>query len=103
MFDYEKAITRPPCARFAEGLTHGLLGKPDLALAKSQHESYVKALRSYQKAVAINDKDHETYCLIAKLYAKQGNSARETASYKKAAKLGNKEAQAWMVSKGMAW
>ncbi|MBR6090555.1 MAG: hypothetical protein IKP86_11515 [Anaerolineaceae bacterium] len=46
MFDYEKAITRPPCSRFAEGLTHGLLGKPDTKLAVLQHEKYVSALRS---------------------------------------------------------
>ena len=44
MFDYETAITRPPCARFAEGLTHGKLGKPDVALAVHQHEAYVKTL-----------------------------------------------------------
>lgn len=46
MFDYERAITRPPCAHFAEGLTHGLLGKPDTALAVRQHEQYAAAIRS---------------------------------------------------------
>ena len=64
MFDYEKAITRPPCARFAEGLTHGLLGKPDLALAKSQHESYVKALRRCGAEVIVlpPDDDYPDSC-----------------------------------------
>ena len=46
MFDYERAITRTPCDTFAEGLTHGLLGKPDVKLAQRQHECYVAALRS---------------------------------------------------------
>ena len=46
MFDYERAITRTPCDTFAEGLTHGLLGKPDVKLAQQQHERYVAALRS---------------------------------------------------------
>ena len=46
MFTYERAITRPPCGRFAEGLTHGLLGKPDVELAVRQHEQYVAAIRS---------------------------------------------------------
>ena len=45
MCHYERAITRPPCRKFADGLTHGLLGKPDVDLAARQHESYVKALR----------------------------------------------------------
>ncbi len=42
---YERVITRPPCANFAEGLTHGRLGKPDVNLAVSQHQQYVTALR----------------------------------------------------------
>ena len=46
MFDYERAITRPPCETFANGLTHGLLGKPDVKLAQEQHRQYVAALRS---------------------------------------------------------
>ena len=45
MCHYEKAITRPPCAKFAQGLTHGRLGKPDVDLAIRQHEAYVKSLR----------------------------------------------------------
>src|SRR5574344_1175930 len=77
---------------------------------------YDKATAYHQKAARIdpNDpesykclgkvsKDRGTYCLIAQLYGKQGNSARETSSYKKAAKLGNKEAQRWMVQRVMAW
>ncbi len=43
--EYRSAITRIPCGRFAEGLTHGLLGKPDVALAVEQHAKYVEALR----------------------------------------------------------
>lgn len=45
MFDYDKAITRPPCGNFANGLTHGLLGKPDFDLAVRQHQQYVNTLR----------------------------------------------------------
>lgn len=45
MCHYERAITRPPCAKFADGLTHGKLGKPDVELAVQQHKAYVKALR----------------------------------------------------------
>ncbi|MDY5969729.1 MAG: tetratricopeptide repeat protein [Bacteroidales bacterium] len=64
---------------------------------------FVKATRNYQKAVLNNPRDHETYLLMAKLYAAQGNEGREASSYKKAAKLGNAEAQAWMVKRGKKW
>lgn len=46
MSRYEQVITRPPSRTFANGLTHGLLGKPDVDLAIRQHEGYIEALRS---------------------------------------------------------
>ncbi len=64
---------------------------------------YVKAQRNYQKAVLLNSRDHETQLLIAKMYGAQGNTSREATAYKKAAKLGNPEAQAWMVKRGKTW
>lgn len=45
MCKFEKAITRTPCATFANGLTPGLLGKPDVNLAKEQHKGYISALQ----------------------------------------------------------
>ena len=69
----------------------------------SDKGDYPKALHAYQKAVLINAKDHETYCLMAELYQRQGNAQRELNSYKKAAKLGNKKAQQWLVKKGATW
>ncbi len=64
MCHYEKAITRPPSDTFAEGLTHGLLGKPDVALAKKQHEAYVSALRRCGVSVTVlhPDNDHPDSC-----------------------------------------
>lgn len=59
MSQYEKAITRPPCARFAEGLTHGRLGKPDVSLAVKQHAEYVKALRSCGLEVIVLHPDND--------------------------------------------
>ena len=53
MCHYEEAITRPPCANFADGLTHGLLGKPDVALAVRQHQLYVEALSSCGAKVTV--------------------------------------------------
>ena len=53
MCHYEEAITRQPCSNFADGLTHGLLGKPDVALAVRQHQQYVEALRSCGAEVTV--------------------------------------------------
>ena len=41
---FTHAIVRPPCGRFAEGLTSAGLGPPDLGRALEQHESYCEAL-----------------------------------------------------------
>ncbi len=53
MCHYEEAVTRPPCANFADGLTHGLLGKPDVSLASEQHQRYVEALRACGALVTV--------------------------------------------------
>lgn len=42
--EFTRAIVRPPGATFADGLTTAGLGPPDLALARAQHEAYVRAL-----------------------------------------------------------
>lgn len=59
MFNYEKAITRPPCDNFADGLTHGLLGKPDVKLAVLQHEKYVASIRSCGIEVIVLPPDND--------------------------------------------
>jgi dimethylargininase len=41
---FTKAIVRRPGANFADGLTPGHLGRPDLAKALAQHERYCEAL-----------------------------------------------------------
>jgi dimethylargininase len=48
---FTRAIVRPPCATFADGLTTAGLGAPDLALARAQHEAYVRALEACGLAV----------------------------------------------------
>ena len=42
---YSKAIVRPPCENFADGLTSVDLGVPDLENALAQHRAYCDALR----------------------------------------------------------
>jgi dimethylargininase len=41
---FTRAIVRPPCASFGNGLTAAELGKPDLDLARQQHAGYCAAL-----------------------------------------------------------
>ena len=41
---FRRAIVRPPGPNFADGLTTTDLGKPDVELAKRQHEAYCRAL-----------------------------------------------------------
>jgi dimethylargininase len=41
---FTHAIVRPPSKNFADGLTHGKLGKPDVSLAIEQHARYCEAL-----------------------------------------------------------
>ena len=48
---FTRAIVRPPCATFADGLTTAGLGAPDLPLALAQHEAYVRALEECGLAV----------------------------------------------------
>lgn len=42
----EQAIVRTPSGSFWQGLTPGLLGKADAALAKKQHSAYIAALEA---------------------------------------------------------
>ena len=44
--EFTKAIVRPPCTRFAAGLTSVDLGRPDLERALQQHRAYCDALES---------------------------------------------------------
>jgi dimethylargininase len=43
---FKNAIVRPPCATFADGISSGQHGRPDLAQALAQHEAYCAALES---------------------------------------------------------
>ena len=48
---FTSAITRPPSASYAAGLTTAGLGAPDLALARAQHAAYCAALAELGVAI----------------------------------------------------
>ena len=62
-----------------------------------------KAIRNYQKAVEIDKNDSETYCRIAELYGRQKQPTKERNNYRRAAKLGNVQAQAWCTKNGITY
>lgn len=51
--EFRHGLVRQVSASMARGLTTQALGPPDLALARSQHEAYVRALRSVGVEVAV--------------------------------------------------
>ena len=50
---FQHVIVRTPCQSLIEGITSANLGLPDLALAMSQHEQYIAALRQCGVALTI--------------------------------------------------
>lgn len=50
---FTRAIVRPPCATYPDGLTTAALGAPDLGLALAQHAAYVAALEAFGLAVTV--------------------------------------------------
>lgn len=55
---FTHAIVRPPGATFSDGITSAGLGRPDLALASSQHRAYVGALGRCGLQVTVLDPDN---------------------------------------------
>jgi dimethylargininase len=57
---FRRAIVRPPAGNFADGLTSAELGKPNSALALSQHDAYCRALESSKLELIClpPDRDH---------------------------------------------
>ena len=65
---------------------------------------YDKAIQSFIRSTNICTTDPETYMYLAELYGKQKKGERKQQSaYKKAARLGNKDAQSWLVKQGLSW
>ena len=65
---------------------------------------YDKAIQSFIRSTNICTTDPETYMYLAELYGKQKRGERKQQSaYKKAARLGDKDAQTWLVKRGIAW
>ena len=72
--------------------------------AYTEWGKYDKAIQSFIRSTNISTTDPETYMYLAELYGKQKKGERKQQSaYKKAARLGEKEAQAWLVKRGIAW
>lgn len=66
MIEFERAITRTPGATFADGITPGLLGRADAALAQEQHRGYIAALEKCGVEVITLEADdaHPDSCFV---------------------------------------
>lgn len=55
--NFKNAIVRKPGISFADGITSGVLGKPDYLLALGQHAGYCQALESCNLVVTVLEAD----------------------------------------------
>jgi dimethylargininase len=56
---YKQAIVRKPGVNFSDGITTSNLGKPDVDLAKAQHQQYCEALKSAGIKIIVLDADNQ--------------------------------------------
>ncbi|GBD97563.1 MAG TPA: tetratricopeptide repeat protein [Nitrospirae bacterium] len=78
-------------AYFNRGFTYELLG------------DYPQAFKDYNKTIELNPYDVIAYLNRAALYLKSGNHAEAVKDFQAAARLGNKQAQDYLESKGIGW
>jgi tetratricopeptide (TPR) repeat protein len=66
-------------------------------------EFYELALEYYQKAISIDPNDSDPYVNMGNAYYKQGNTQLQIKCYKRAAQLGDTDAQNWLRNNGYSW
>ena len=99
---YEEAIAyhkRALNIRPNDAVAYKYIGKAYIDWGK-----YDKAIQSFIRSTDLCKTDPETYMYLAELYGKQKKGERkQQTAYKKAARLGNKDAQTWLVKHGISW
>jgi tetratricopeptide (TPR) repeat protein len=92
--DYSRAIEhspRSPEIYFNRGIAHEKAGK------------FVRAIEDYTHAVSVDPQYCKAYCNRASLLWSQGETKQALEDMKKAARLGVREMQAFLKSKGIDW
>jgi len=92
--DYSRAIghsPRSPEIHYNRGITHEKAGK------------FIKAIEDYANAVSVDPQYGKAYCNRASLLWSQGETKQAIEDMKKAARLGMREMQMYLKSKGIEW
>lgn len=92
--DYTRAIEHAPKLpeiHHNRGITHEKAGK------------YIKAIEDYANAVSVDPQYGKAYCNRASLLWSQGETKQALEDMKKAARLGVREMQGFLKSKGIEW
>ena len=92
--DYSRAIghsPRSPEIHYNRGITNERAGK------------FIKAVEDYANAVSVDPQYGKAYCNRASLLWSQGETKQAIEDMKKAARLGIREMQVFLKSKGIEW
>jgi tetratricopeptide (TPR) repeat protein len=92
--NYDRAIQlNPKDADFyrSRGMAYGFL------------ENYQQAIKDFDKLIELNPKNAIFYFWRGDAYGKLGDNRREISNFRNAARLGHKEAQDLLKSKGISW
>jgi tetratricopeptide (TPR) repeat protein len=92
--DYTRAIERSPRSPeiyYNRAITHEKAGK------------FIKAIEDYTNAVEVDPQYVKAYCNRASLLWSQGETHQAMDDMKKAARLGMREMQGFLKSKGIEW
>lgn len=75
----------------------------ELGLAYYFNKNYDNAIDAFKKALDLDADEEIIYINLAKSYEKKGEKPQSLEYYQKAANLGNKDAQDYLDSEGIAW
>ena len=92
--DYTRALERAPPSPeiyFNRGITY------------EKADKIARAIQDYSSAVSVDAQYVKAYCNLAALYWAQGERDRGLDDMKKAARLGLREMQGYLRSKGVEW
>jgi len=92
--DYTRAIERSPRSPeiyYNRAITHEKAGK------------FIKAIEDYTNAVSVDPQYGKAYCNRASLLWSQGETKQALDDMKRAARLGIREMQVFLKSKGIEW
>ena len=71
--------------------------------AYKDQDNLIKAIQMYEKAIELDPDDADAYNNLGNAYYDKGETDQALIYFKKAAKLGSKDAQDWLEKNGYDW